>query len=128
MNVYDLTQWGTPGFHREVVNEEVYLVAVGGFPVVSLPGNWRAALKDGFGQGAVMTFGNPHGKSLEQLADMCGQRQHLWWLGGLSMTWLVVIGMPSGKSPLVGKPTCPGWESFAWTPGRHQPPWLSRVL
>jgi hypothetical protein len=122
MNLYDMSQWPKRPEH------DVSVVAVGGFPVVSLPYDWKRRLKEGFGQGAVLTFGNPNQKSLVELADMCGQRGHLWWMGVLSMTWLV-CGEPaveleigrSGLGHLSWQENVPGWHSNA-------PDWLHAFL
>ncbi len=82
MNTSDLAKWPES-------TETVSLVAVGGIPVNRLPTDWKDALKEGFGQGAVLTFGNPKRKTLAELATMCAAKDHLWWLGGLTLTFLI---------------------------------------
>ncbi len=84
MKTYDMALWPM----RKPASE-VTVVAVGGFPVSWLPYDWKTRLREGFGHGAVLTYGNPKGKTLSELAVMCGARNHLWWTGALSMTWLV---------------------------------------
>lgn len=85
MTPYDLTKWP-----HEKPAVPVSVVAIGGFPITDLQDGWQESLKRGFGQGAILTFGNPKRRSLEGFADLCSEKEHFWWLGGLSITWLVI--------------------------------------
>lgn len=46
-------------------------------------------MKKNFGQGAVLTFNNPRQRTLEEFADICGERDHKWWLGSITVTWFI---------------------------------------
>ncbi len=74
------------------------IVAVGGLAVVLTDGQHtifgapittatlRQQLRMGLGLGAVLTHRNPNGKTLEELAAVCMQRDHLWTAHVLSLT------------------------------------------
>lgn len=76
----------------------VSIVAVGGIPVLLRDGQHtifdtvitttglRAHLRRGLGLGAVLTHRNPNGKSLDELAALCLERDHLWTAHVLSLT------------------------------------------
>ena len=76
----------------------VSIVAVGGLPVRKVDGAYRlfdaplnearlrAALREGLGLGAVLTYRNRSAKSLDELADLCIERQHLWTAHVLLLT------------------------------------------
>ncbi|MCH9682935.1 MAG: hypothetical protein K0V04_15975 [Deltaproteobacteria bacterium] len=77
---------------------EVAIVAVGGIPIVLHRGqhqlfgrpvtakNLREALRDGLGLGAVLTYRNPNDKTLDQLAQVCLEHDHLWTAHVLMLT------------------------------------------
>lgn len=74
------------------------VVAVGGIPIRKVDGAYqifnapideaelRAALREGLGLGAVLTYRNRGGKSLEDLAQLCIDRKHLWTSRVLMLT------------------------------------------
>lgn len=83
----------------------VSIVAVGGLPVRKMDGAYRlfdaplnearlhAALREGLGLGAVLTYRNKSDKSLEELAQVCIERDHLWTTHVLTLT-LAFDGCP----------------------------------
>lgn len=83
----------------------VSIVAVGGLPVRKVDGAYRlfdaplnearlrTALREGLGLGAVLTYRNKSEKSLEELAQICIERNHLWTGRVLALT-LAFDGSP----------------------------------
>ncbi|MBL4636158.1 MAG: hypothetical protein JKY56_20020 [Kofleriaceae bacterium] len=77
---------------------EVSVVAVGGLPIILSDGHHRlfggiatiesvrTELKKGLGLGAVLTYRNPKGKSLEELGELSLQYNHLWTAHILTLT------------------------------------------
>lgn len=85
----------------------VSIVAVGGLPVRKVDGSYRlfgapidearlrAGLREGLGLGAVLTYRNRSDKSLDELAQLCIERDHFWTGHVLTLT-LAFDGVPIG--------------------------------
>lgn len=77
---------------------DVAIVAVGGLAVQRTEAGYqlfgapltierlRSELRRGLGLGAVLTYRNPNGKSLDELAEVCIDRGHFWTAHVLSLT------------------------------------------
>jgi hypothetical protein len=93
---------------QELINQipGVHLTAVGGFPILTTGtnfrwcgeivkfGTFRSHVSQALGLSAVLTYTNKSNKSLEELAQICRNRNHLWGYHWINAT-LVFAGFPS---------------------------------